>query len=255
MQINRPDAGAVNGVDETVEAAFLVHVINANPAFHRDRKAGGPGHRADAFGHQCRLRHQAGAKPAGLHAVRRASNIQIDLGVAIVIGNAGGFGKPCGIAATKLQRHRHSSVDILGRLTQQPVPVAMDDGIGGDHFGEQQRVRRQMMVKMPAMPVRPIHHRRDAEPPVGLCHFAFTCHHGVVIAHRSCLCQRDRSSKIVSDKIERVAAVPILDLENIGIGIDLHLACQPCFHRVARGPAVTVRTGNNRAPYVASVEF
>jgi len=35
-----------------------------------------------------------------------------------------------------LKRHRHGSVNILGRLAQQPVPVAMDDGIGGDHFGE-----------------------------------------------------------------------------------------------------------------------
>ena len=47
----------------------------------------------------------------------------------------------------------------------------------------------------------------------------------------------------------------VLNLQHIGIGIDLHLACQPCFHRISRGPAITLRASNDRPPYIVSIEF
>ena len=50
------------------------------------------------------------------------------------------------------------------REAEETLAVAVNDGIRRNHLGIKQRVFRQLTVKDPAMPVRPIHHRRDAEP-------------------------------------------------------------------------------------------
>jgi len=39
----------------------------------------------------------------------------------------------------------------------------VQDGIGRDHFCVKPRVSGKQPVQDPAMPVRPIHHRRDGE--------------------------------------------------------------------------------------------
>ena len=55
---------------------------------------------------------------------------------------------------------------LLGRIVEQPGPVAEAHGIGGHHLGIEHGAARQQTVEHPAMPVGPIHHRRDRETPV-----------------------------------------------------------------------------------------
>ena len=106
-----------------------------------------------------RLGHQAGAEAALLHAVRRTADIEIDLVVAEVCGDAGALRERCRVGAAKLQRHR-----MLGRIEgDEPRAIAMQHRPGGDHLGVDQRPARQQAMEEPAVPVRPFHHRCDRE--------------------------------------------------------------------------------------------
>ena len=67
---------------------FRILLVDADAAFHRDRDRDRRLHRGDAVADQRRLRHQAGAEAAFLHAVRRAADIEIDLVVAEVRADA-----------------------------------------------------------------------------------------------------------------------------------------------------------------------
>ena len=67
---------------------------------------------------RCRLRHQAGAEAAILHAIGRAAGIEIDLVKAEIGADARACGKRARIGAAELQRHR-----MLGRIvTQEAAP-------------------------------------------------------------------------------------------------------------------------------------
>jgi hypothetical protein len=46
-----------------------------------------------------------------------------------------------------------------------PLHTAVAQSTGGHHLGVQQGVAGQQAVEKPAMPVGPIHHRRDTESP------------------------------------------------------------------------------------------
>jgi hypothetical protein len=73
---------AATGVDEGEEAVEILLLVDAEPAFHRHRHGHRRAHRGDAVGDQRRLLHQAGAEAAGLHAVGRATHVEVDLVVA-----------------------------------------------------------------------------------------------------------------------------------------------------------------------------
>jgi hypothetical protein len=47
--------------------------------------------------------------------------------------------------------------------TQMPRHITVQQSACGDHLGVEQRTAREQAVKVTAMPVRPIHHRRDAK--------------------------------------------------------------------------------------------
>ncbi len=64
-----------------------------------------------------------------------------------------------GIGATELQRDRMLD---FGEA-EEPRAIAVDHGIGRHHFGIEQRALRQLTVEDAAMPVRPIHHGRNAK--------------------------------------------------------------------------------------------
>jgi hypothetical protein len=66
------------------------------------------------------------------------------------------------IAAAELQGNR-----MLGHVVgQEPRAVTVKHGAGGDHFGIDQRPAREQAVEEPAVPIRPLHHRGDAESAV-----------------------------------------------------------------------------------------
>ena len=53
---------------------------------------------------------------------------------------------------------------MLGRIeAEQARAIAVQHRGRGDHLGVEQRVRRQQAMEVPAVPVRPVHHRGDAE--------------------------------------------------------------------------------------------
>ena len=64
------------------------------------------------------------------------------------------------VRAAELHRDR-----VLGRIErEQARAVAVQHRAGGDHLGVDQRAAREQAMEEPAVPVRPVHHRRDAEP-------------------------------------------------------------------------------------------
>jgi hypothetical protein len=69
----------------------------------------------------------------------------------------GRLGQLAPIRPAELQGDR----SLLRGKVEQPVAVAMDDRVGDDHLGIEQRPFRQLPVKVPAVTIRPIHHRRD----------------------------------------------------------------------------------------------
>jgi hypothetical protein len=77
--IERIGAGALDGLRENLERLLRILRVDADAALDRDRDGNGGLHRGDAVADQRRLRHQAGAEAAVLHAVGRAAGIQIDL--------------------------------------------------------------------------------------------------------------------------------------------------------------------------------
>ena len=116
-------------------------------------------HRPNALADQRRLAHQAGAEAPALHAVRRAAAVQVDLIIAEVGADAGGLRKALRVSAAQLQRER-----MLERVEpQQSLARPEHHRVRRHHFGIEARAARQQAMEDPAMPVRPVHHRRDGE--------------------------------------------------------------------------------------------
>ena len=82
--------------------------------------ADGLAHGGEAVGHQVRLAHQAGAERAGLHALGRAADIEVDLAIAVGRADARGLGQLLRLGPAQLQRD-----GLLDRIEpQQPVAIA-----------------------------------------------------------------------------------------------------------------------------------
>ena len=157
MHPERVDAGREHRVGERVERDLGVLLVDADPAFHRDRDRDRLLHRGDAFGDQLRRAHQAGAERARLHAVGRTADIEVDLVIAERLADARRLGELVRIGAAELQRDR-----LFDRVeAEQPLARPVDHRVGHHHLGVEQRAARQLAMKEPAMPIRPIHHRRD----------------------------------------------------------------------------------------------
>ena len=129
------------------------------PALHGDGNGDRLLHRGDAFADQLRRAHQAGAERARLHAVGRTADIEVDLAVAERLADARRLRKLVRVGAAELQRDR-----LLERIeAEQPLALPVDHRVGNHHLGVKQRAPRQLAMQEPAMPVRPIHHRRDGK--------------------------------------------------------------------------------------------
>ena len=155
-------AGGFHGRSETGQRLLGVLLVNADPAFDGDRHLHGSFHRRYALGDELRLGHQAGAKPALLHPVGRAAGIEVDLAVAELLADACRARQRRRVTAAELQRDW-----LLGRIeTKQPRAIAVQHRAGGQHLGIKQCPPRQEPMQITAMPVGPLHHRRDAKAPV-----------------------------------------------------------------------------------------
>ena len=157
MKTSQPAAATVPTKSRTNAYASLV--IEPDPVLDRHRHGNGVAHRLDAIGDDRRLRHQARAEAARLHALGRAAAIEIDLVVAPALAESRAGGELAGIAAAELQRER-----MLGRVEIEVVrDVAVRERPARDHLGVEARARRDEAQEEPAVPVGPVHHRRDAE--------------------------------------------------------------------------------------------
>ena len=147
------------------------------PAFDGDRDRDGGLHRGDALGDEAGRLHQAGAERARLDAVGRAADIEVDLAIAEALADARRLGELFRVGAAELQGER-----LLLRVeAEQPLAVAMDDGVGHDHLRVEQRMARQLAMEEAAVPVRPVHHRCNRQL------------EGVVVAHHSFAARRSGS--------------------------------------------------------------
>ena len=157
MDEDRVGAGVDHRVGDRVERDLGVLLVDAEPAFDRDRDCHRRLHGRDGGRDRRRLAHQAGAEGPGLDAVGRAADIEVDLVIAEVFGDPRRLGELRRLRAAKL----HGKRMLLRREAEQACAVAMDHRIGDDHLGVEPRPPRQPPVEIPAVAVGPVHHRRD----------------------------------------------------------------------------------------------
>ena len=69
MQVEHPDTSRAKRINKQVKTGLLIHIVNANTAFDRNRKISFGLHRGNTFSNQIGLGHQAGTKTTGLHTV------------------------------------------------------------------------------------------------------------------------------------------------------------------------------------------
>ncbi len=148
------------GGDKPLQAFLAVLVVDADAALHGNGHADARGHRGDARADELGLLHQAGAETALLHAIGRAANVEVDFVVAEAFPDRRRLGECGRLRAAELQRDR-----VLGLAEcEQARAVAVEHGWRGHHLGVKPRMPRQDAMEGPAVPVRPVHHRGDAEP-------------------------------------------------------------------------------------------
>ena len=159
MHNQRVSSRLLHGLRKSFKSDFGILLVDADAALDGDRDRHRRLHRGDAVADQIRLRHQAGAEAAVLHAIGRTAGIDVDLVKSQIGANARALRKRARVRAAKLQRDR-----MLGRIeTKKPRAIAMQHRPGGEHFGIEQRAPRQQAMEKPAVPVCPFHHRGDTE--------------------------------------------------------------------------------------------
>ena len=164
MNDDMADTAFGNAADKCIKPGFGVHIIDADPAFDRHWPAfGSILHGVQAIAHQFGLGHQAGTETPRLHTIRRAADIEVIFSIAVRGGKTHGLSQTRRITAAQLQGDGIITA-IAMMATQQLLTVTVDDRIGSDHFRIQHRRRRQHAVEDTAMPVGPVHHRRDSKP-------------------------------------------------------------------------------------------
>ena len=149
--------------DKIAHKAVTLFFVDARAVLHGDGHIHHVAHGFDAIGHQRWLVHQAGAKGAALHPVAGAAAIEVDLVVAPLHAQAGGGGQIGGLAAAELQGQRV----FFGVKAQVALHVPMHQRAGGHHLGVKPGVTAQQAVKVAAMAVGPVHHRRNRQAPRG----------------------------------------------------------------------------------------
>src|ERR1700690_310362 len=106
--------------EERPQTFFRVLIVDSQPAFDGDGDRDALAHYGNAFCYQCRLAHQAGAEATRLHAIRRTSDIQIDLVIAKIRADLCCLSKPRRLGTAQLKRHR-----MLERIeADQPLAIA-----------------------------------------------------------------------------------------------------------------------------------
>ena len=131
MHDQRVSSRLLRGLRKSFKSGFRVLLVDADTALDGDRDRHRRFHGGDAVADQIRLRHQAGAEAAVLHAIGRTAGIEVDLVKSQIGANARALCERSRIRPTKLQCDR-----MLGRIvTKKPRAVAVQHCPGGQHFG------------------------------------------------------------------------------------------------------------------------
>ena len=154
-------ASCTDGLDEVLKICVFILVIHTEPTFDRDRNRYRITHRVETVRDQQGLAHQAGAKAPGLHAIGRTADIEVDFVVAELLADACRLGQLVWVGTTDLQRQRmFQSIE-----SKQALVIAMDQRRRSHHFGVKPRIRRQQAMEVAAVPISPVHHRRNGKQP------------------------------------------------------------------------------------------
>src|SRR5208283_2859466 len=148
-------------------------------------------HRGDAIADKLRFAHQAGAESAAFHALGGATDIEIDFVIAKIGAYFRRLRQQQRIGPAELQGD-----GMLRRIkAQQAGAVPKQDRGGSKHLGIKPRAVRQDAMEDPAMPVRPIHHRRHAKAisAVAGSRCGAACAHAPAIALSDSAAQSDKS--------------------------------------------------------------
>ena len=153
--------GRGDRADEVAHETVVLDRVEADAVLDGDRNRHRVAHRLHAVGDQRGLRHQARAEAAGLHALGGTAAVEVDLVVAPTLAELRRVCELARIAAAELQCHR-----VLGGVEVEVARhVAVRERRRGHHFGVEPCATRDQAQEVPAVPVRPVHHRRDAEAP------------------------------------------------------------------------------------------
>jgi hypothetical protein len=165
MNPDRVRARRNNPFQKIRQNRFRLLIVHPDPALHRNRHAADSLHCGDTLRDHLRLAHQAGAECAGLNPIRGTADIEVDLVISVIAGDPHRLGELGRIGPAKLQRDGM----FLRVIAEQPVALAMDDGIGDDHFGIKQRALRQLPVQKSAAGVGPVDHGGHGEDFFAAC--------------------------------------------------------------------------------------
>ena len=144
---------------EPFQISLAVLIVDADAALDGDRHRHPRPHRRHAARDEIWLRHQAGAEASLLYPVRGAADVEVDLVVAEALADGGGLREPRGIGAAELQGDRV----LFGVEGKQPLAVPVQDRLRRHHLRVEPRAAREQPMEEPAVPIRPVHHRGDAE--------------------------------------------------------------------------------------------
>ena len=121
MRDDRGDTRFGHGANEIPKIFIAVVIIHTQAAFHGHGDIHRGPHRAQAFPHQIRFQHQAGAEAAFLHPVGRTTYVEVDLVVPERLAHLGAACQCIRLAATQLKRHRA----FLRIEAQQALAIAV----------------------------------------------------------------------------------------------------------------------------------
>jgi hypothetical protein len=119
-----PATGLFHRRNESIEGLAYFLIIDAQAAFDGHGNGDGEAHCCHAFGDAPGLRHQTGPELPLLHAIGRATAVQIDLDITEILSDAGGISQLRRIGTAELQGHRL----FHGRESKKPFAMPEPDG-------------------------------------------------------------------------------------------------------------------------------
>ena len=150
-----------HGAHEVTHEVVALHAVHTDAVLDRHRQVSRFAHGRHAVRHQGGLALQASAKGPTLHPRTRAAAVQVDLVVAPLLRQPSTARQIVWLTAAQLQCHR---VLFLVEV-KMPRHIAMQQRTCGHHLGVEQRAAGDEAMEEAAVPICPIHHRRDAQAP------------------------------------------------------------------------------------------